>query len=59
MSLREQEETKMTEDRRCGNCRFWSRGGVGAGRGEGYCLRWMIPKHPQNRHHTKDCWEGN
>lgn len=47
----------MTEDKRCGNCRYWSRGGIGAGRGGGYCLRWNVPKHPQNRHHADDCWE--
>ena len=47
----------MTEDRRCGNCKSWSRGGIGAGRGGGYCMRWGIVKHPQNRHHADGCWE--
>ena len=43
----------------CGSCRSWSRGGMGAGRGGGYCLRYMIPAHPQNRlkNDGNNCWE--
>lgn len=48
---------KKKDHKRCGNCSRWSRGGVGAGRGGGYCFRWMIVKHPQNQHHADDCWE--
>jgi len=43
--------------KRCGDCQSWSRGGAGAGRGGGYCLRWMIPKIANN-FFMSECWEN-
>ena len=46
-------------EKRCGTCRKWSRGGIGAGRGGGYCLTWGIPKLASNSvtHPVGECWE--
>jgi len=49
----------MPEDRRCGTCKSWMRGGIGVGRGGGWCYRWSVPKTPGNKitDEQNDCWE--
>lgn len=49
----------MNEEKQCSTCRWWTRGGVGVGRGGGYCLNWRIPKTPANKitNEKHDCWE--
>ena len=49
----------MTEKHQCSTCRWWTRGGMGVGRGGGYCLRWDIPKTPANKitNIIHSCWE--
>jgi len=45
----------VIEAHRCGDCRSWSRGGLGAGRGGGYCGRWQIPKYKNNTLAAMSC----
>lgn len=49
-------EKEHSVEKRCGTCDHWSRGGIGAGRGGGWCLQWKIPKNASNEL-MKDCWE--
>lgn len=47
----------MTSER-CGDCSSWYRGGIGAGRGGGWCDRWNIPKFASNvLAPTNGCWK--
>jgi len=44
--------------KRCGDCYFWSRGGIGSGRGGGYCIKWNIPKYASNELAPEGgCWK--
>jgi len=40
--------TDSSPPKKCGDCRHWMRGGIGAGRGGGFCMRWNIPKLASN-----------
>ena len=41
--------------KKCGTCRRWHRGGLGAGRGGGMCWKWNIPKYASNTL-MEECW---
>ena len=50
---------QFKKEQRCGDCRWWTRGGLNSGRGGGSCLKWKLPKNASNNLTAEigECWE--